>query len=143
MVVHLLESVLQVVASDQVRKVEVAGTSVVGALSGVLFLVEEVVVHLMGQHARRQPLRSEGECTGLQRRGKNFIEDRSVPGNELLRVGRLWYLHVHTGDKDFRWTKRKAILFPSQHQLMLAEASSGEVSIGLDPLKLPRSTECA
>jgi hypothetical protein len=31
-----------------------------------------------------------------------------------LRVGTLWYLHVHTGDERFRWIKCKAVLFMSQ-----------------------------
>jgi hypothetical protein len=31
-----------------------------------------------------------------------------------LRVGTLWYLHVHTGDESFRWIKCKAVPFRSQ-----------------------------
>jgi hypothetical protein len=51
-----------------------------------------------------------------------------------LRVGTLWYLHVHTGDERFRWIKCKAVLFRSQLQLTWVEAGGGKAIISLDLL---------
>ncbi|KAG9040046.1 hypothetical protein FS842_003101, partial [Serendipita sp. 407] len=51
-----------------------------------------------------------------------------------LRIGNLWYLHVHTGDERFRWIKCKAVLFRSQLQLTWVEAGGGKAIIGLDLL---------
>lgn len=81
-----------------------------------------------------QPPRSEGEGASLRGSGESF-EGVGVPGNEEpLRVGTLWYLHVHTGDEHFRWIKCKAVLFSSQLQLTWVEAGGGKAIIGLDLL---------
>jgi hypothetical protein len=48
-----------------------------------------------------------------------------------LRVGTLWYLHVHIGDERFRWIKCKAVLFRSQLPLTWVEAGGGQAIISL------------
>jgi len=50
----------------------------------------------------------------------------------------LWYLHVHTRNKNFRWIKCKAVLFLRQLQLTWVEAGGGKAIIGLDLLNVTR-----
>jgi hypothetical protein len=57
-----------------------------------------------------------------------------------LRVGTLWYLHVHTGDECFCWIKCKAVLSRSQLQLTWVKAAGGKAIISLDLLNISKSS---
>ncbi|KAG8795280.1 hypothetical protein FRC17_008153, partial [Serendipita sp. 399] len=82
-------------------------------------------VHSEGSHGSIEEERSAGQ---------GDLAPMPPNSEEPLRIGSLWYLHVHTGDERFRWIKCKAVLFRSQLQLTWVEAGGGKAIIGLDLL---------